>query len=187
MTNDEINAQGWIRTYRGGVFHILDPKPDEIDIVDIAHALSMTCRFTGHVRNFYSVAEHCLRVSELVPEHHRLWALLHDASEAFIADVSSPAKQLAEFKPYRTLEAKIERAIFERFGLFGGRPASVKEADVVMLSTEARDLMGVRDPVKDWSLPEPLPEHIHPLMPAVAERRYLQTFASLYRSAEAVA
>jgi len=80
----------WITTYTGKRFHYLDPQPEEIDIVDIAHALSLTCRFGGHCKEFYSVAEHSIRVAEIVPKEFQLLALLHDAGEAYTGDVQSP-------------------------------------------------------------------------------------------------
>ena len=70
----------WIQTYTGIKFDALNPKPKMIDIVDIAHALSMTCRFNGHVKNFYSVAEHSYYVSQLAPKGYKLCGLLHDIS-----------------------------------------------------------------------------------------------------------
>jgi hypothetical protein len=82
----------YIVTYTGRRFHFLDPKIDEISIEDIAHALSNVCRFTGHTKRFYSVAEHSCLVSALCD--NRLEGLLHDASEAYMSDLSSPLKML---------------------------------------------------------------------------------------------
>src|SRR5271165_7548492 len=88
------NRKGdWIQTYTGRVMYPLDPRPEEINIIDIAHALSNLCRFTGHVRTFYSVAEHSVRVSQHCDPKDALWGLLHDASEAYLADMSRPMKR----------------------------------------------------------------------------------------------
>jgi len=80
----------WIETYTGKQFYPLDPYPEDIDVRDIAHALSNLCRFTGHCRAFYSVAEHSIYVSTHVPKTMALQALFHDAPEAYIADISGP-------------------------------------------------------------------------------------------------
>lgn len=82
----------WIQTFLGKPFWPLSPRPEDIDIRDIAHALAMTCRFTGHSQKFYSVAEHSVRVSRIVPAQFALHGLLHDASEAYLCDLSRPIK-----------------------------------------------------------------------------------------------
>src|SRR5579885_2784587 len=86
----------WIQTYCGVAFYPLDPRPEEILIEDIAHALSMLCRFTGHVKRFYSVAQHCVYVSHRCDPKDALWGLLHDAAEAYLNDISRPVKSLRE-------------------------------------------------------------------------------------------
>ena len=99
--------RAWIQTYTGGKFHLLAPRQEEINIVDIAHALSMMCRFTGHVRRFYSVSEHSWHASYLVPKQDALWALLHDASEAYMADMNRPLKHFTAIGPaYLKVEKK---------------------------------------------------------------------------------
>lgn len=135
----------WILTHSGTHFWPLDPRPEEILIDDIAHSLSNQCRFTGHVRSFYSVAEHSLHVSWLCDEDkvEAMWGLLHDASEAYLVDLPRPLKHHSEFgAPYRTVEAGLMRCIAERFSLPPDEPESVSKADKVMLGIEARDLMG---------------------------------------------
>ena len=83
----------WIQTMSGVIFYPLDPRPEEIRIEDIAHALSHQCRFAGHCREFYSVAEHSVRVSRELPQEFMLWGLLHDASEAYLVDLPRPIKR----------------------------------------------------------------------------------------------
>jgi hypothetical protein len=83
----------WIQTYSGRQFWPLDPRVEDVHLEDIAHALSNVCRYTGHVREFYSVAEHSVHVSWSCEPEDALWGLLHDASEAYLADMARPVKQ----------------------------------------------------------------------------------------------
>lgn len=137
----------WMQTYTGKAFWPLDPDPEMIDIEDIAWSLSMQCRFTGHVNRFYSVAEHCIHCSYLVPERYELTALLHDASEAYLTDIARPVKcQLPE---YKIMELELEKVIAQRFDLVFPFPNEVKYADNVMLVTEKDQLL--RTPSRAWS------------------------------------
>ena len=105
----------WMQTYTGVRFYPMDPRPEELDIRDIAHALSLICRYGGHVDRFYSVAEHCVLMSQCVPEEHALWALLHDASEAYVGDMVRPLKR--QLPEYEAAEGRVIAAIVERVGL----------------------------------------------------------------------
>lgn len=167
---------GWIQTYSGRQFWPLEPSRAPIDIGDIAHALSLQCRFNGHCRQFYSVAEHSVRVSEAVSGEWALWGLLHDAAEAYLGDLPRPLKQrLAVFEEY---EQRLLRHIVSQFGLSWPMPAAVAEADDVLLATEARDLMAV--PPVGWGLrARPLAEVIEPLAAEVARERFLRRFELL--------
>src|SRR3990167_6893828 len=82
----------YIVTGSGAKFYLKECNVKDIPIEDIAHALAFHNRFNGHLDRFYSVAEHCVRVSYLVPQEHALWGLVHDMSEAFIPDIPSPFK-----------------------------------------------------------------------------------------------
>lgn len=113
------------------------------DIEVIAHSLSMLCRFTGHCNTFYSVAEHSVYVSHLVPEADALYGLLHDAVEAFVGDMASPLKSL--IPEYTVIEQKIQGDLFSQFGLKPFIPHSVKEADLLMLRTEQKHLFNNDD------------------------------------------
>lgn len=133
-----------ILTVSGKEVSILNPDPGTIDIKDIAHALSHINRFTGHTAVPYTVAEHSLRVSSYLKAQgytpaSQLAGLLHDASEAYLGDVSTPLKQL--LPDYKQIELNFERVIELRFGVvFIDRP-EVKAADIQLLSTECRALM----------------------------------------------
>lgn len=129
----------------GEYFDFESPETSIITIGDIAHALSNLCRFTGHVHRFYSVAEHSIHASYLVPPEDAFAALMHDAAEAVLGDVSKPLKSL--LPDYKRIEQRVERAIFARFGLPGNLPASIKVADRQMLGIEQRECMGNSD---DW-------------------------------------
>lgn len=170
----------WIQTFSGRRFNPTNPVVDAIVIQDIAHALSLQCRFTGHVRQFYSIAQHCVLVSYLCDEGDRLWGQLHDADEAYIPDLSSPLKHSGKFDNYRECGKTLQRAICKRFGLPEKEPASVKKADMLLLATEARDLMSPLHP--DWVQPvEPLPFKIEPWGPDEAEDRFTKRFYELVK------
>jgi hypothetical protein len=163
----------WIQTFSGKRFEPLDPAVDSIDVVDIAHALSQLCRFGGHCRVFYSVAEHCVRASRIVAPELRLWALLHDAAEAYLADVPRPLKQ--RIPEYHGHEDRLLKRIAQRFRLPWPIPAAVFDADDRMLATEARDLMA--PPPAPWGLTaQPLAETIVPWTAVAAERAFLDAF-----------
>ena len=168
----------FIGTYSGGRFWPLDPRPEEVLVEDVAHALSMVCRFTGHCARFYSVAEHCVLVSRLVPREDALAGLLHDAAEAYVADVSSPVKRSAEFAPYREVEDRIQRTVYARFGLAPEMPEFVHLADRLLCVGEARVLF--RTP-PSWVVGKPgIGENlVVGLPPAQAEVLYLERFKEL--------
>lgn len=139
----------------GKPFFPLDPRPDEIEIDDIAIALSRICRFGGHTTTFYSVAEHSILVSLLVPDEHRLTALLHDATEAYIGDMIRPLK--SQIPQFSEIENNLWSAIAERFSLPVEMPSCVKDADVLALAIEKRDVMA--EPIGvDWGNLPPAPK-----------------------------
>lgn len=131
----------WIQTYVGSQFWPIDPRASEIDPKDIAHALSMLCRFGGHCLRFYSVAEHSVLLARAVSKENRLWALLHDATEAYLVDVPRPIKPF--LIGYREAEDKIALAICERFSLPIEMPLEVKIADRRILTDEQKQNMAI--------------------------------------------
>ena len=129
----------WILTNSGQRFDILEPHSAMVHPQDIAHSLAMQCRFNGHCGTFYSVAQHCIVVASLVPEEHKLAALLHDATEAYIGDIVRPLKQAVP--QLRQMEHHIWHAICARFDIDPVLPSCIHDADMVALATERRDLM----------------------------------------------
>ncbi len=155
-----------MRTYSGKLVNIMEPDPATIEIEDIAHSLANLCRFAGHTARFYSVAEHSLLMSEMVPEHLALQALMHDAAEAYMVDLPRPVKKL--FPYYTKLENNLLRVIFQRFGIPFPLPDEVKEADDIMLHAEWDNVFET-----------PLNSKIEFLVPAVAEAAFLGAFHEL--------
>jgi hypothetical protein len=170
----------WIQTYSGRAVAPAALTPDDVCVADIAHALSMQCRFTGHCKSFYSVAEHSLEVSHLLArngeEKHSFWGLMHDASEAYLVDVAAPMKHTPDFDAFRQVERRIMDVICRKFGMRKGEPARVKWADKAMLATEAAQLMAPLHP--EWkNLVPPLDNHtIIAFAPAEAESAFLREF-----------
>lgn len=189
----ETRRGDWIQTWTLRQFWPLDPRPEDVDLRDVAHALSLVCRFTGHVNEFYSVAQHSVLVSQRAMELARLcgedmllhgrWGLLHDASEAYLVDVARPVKRLPEMAAYRRAESDLQRVICARFGLPPAEPELVKRADVEILYTEARDLFSGVHPAWQWGA-DPLPQTIRPMSPEMAELAFLAKFDELFRGTE---
>ena len=161
----------------GEYFDFENPEGSVFTIADIAHGLSHVCRFAGHCREFYSVAQHSVYVSMLVPEEHAFAALLHDAAEAFVGDVAKPLKDM--LPDYRAIEDRIEAAVLGRFGLSKPLHPSIKEADIVMLATEQSLLMQNRD---DWEYTrgrKPANINITPMAPAEARSFFIRRYRDL--------
>jgi len=130
-------SHNFITTYTGKQINPLDPDPAMIDIVDIAHHLACLNRFCGALERPYSVAEHSVRVSCLLSGRNALAGLLHDASEAYLSDLSTPIKHSSGMGAYRDAEARLQAAIYERFGVGDFDREAVRRADEDMLHTEA--------------------------------------------------
>lgn len=159
-----------VQVASGAYLDLLDPDPAVLSIDDIACALSKLCRYTGHCREFYSVAQHSVLCAAHAPADEIWNALMHDAAEAIVNDISRPLKQL--LPDYRVVEKRIEKVVFSRFGVT--MSPEVKRVDLEALATERRDLMpdtgeawGVIDGVDPW------PEAIDPWLPDKACRTFL--------------
>lgn len=174
-----------IQLHSGVFFDYTKPDTWEFDIEDIAHALSMICRYTGHCSHFYSVAQHSVYVSHIVPQELAFEGLMHDAAEAYIGDVNKPLKmQLPE---YQRIEDEVEHALLTAFGIELPLPPAIKRADLQMLKVEKEALMRVQDArrwygddywttVKDVEDPNII---IRPLDPRAAKDAFLQRFYHL--------
>jgi len=127
-----------LMTYTGLVVNLIDPDPDTICIEDIAHGLSLCNRFAGHTKEPMSVAQHSVNVSRLCFYHHALQGLLHDASEAYLGDITKWLKQAPEFEKYRELENKMQRVIYTKFGCEARTTPVVDYADRYMVRIEAQ-------------------------------------------------
>jgi hypothetical protein len=125
----------WIQTFTGRRFDVFNPNPDHIHLLDIAVALGNTCRFSGHTPYHYSVGQHSLLMSRVVPACFALEALMHDAAEAYMGDVPRPIK--LGLQDYNAVMALVETAVAERFGLKYPWPDEIHEADMRMVLTEA--------------------------------------------------
>ena len=132
-----------IVTFSNRTVDLLNFKEQDVNIEDISHALSMTCRFVGHVKFHYSVAYHSIIVSYLCKPEHSLIGLLHDASEAYIQDIPSPLKATEYFALYRDLEKHITSKIYNSFGLPEEEPVDVKAADKLAFLIEQKQLTKV--------------------------------------------
>jgi uncharacterized protein len=164
-TDNTDRGSGWFITYSGIRFWPLDPRPEDICITDIAHSLSHICRFGGHARHFYSVAQHSVIVSHLVEPELALAGLMHDATEAYLGDMTRPLKH--QMPEYQRVEGLLWRVIAEKFGLPSELPPSIKHADNVALLTERRDVINPAKEPRPWFLDslgiEPHHEYIFPL------------------------
>ena len=168
----------WIQTFTGKAFDVLRPSSDDVCIEDIAHALAHTCRYGGHSRSFYSVAEHCVWMSYTVDTDNALWALLHDASEAYVGDMMHPLK--VNIPAFSLVEDRVMAAICERYDLFPFMPQQVREHDLRICVDEAAALLG--PPPKPWEALEGVPRLGIDVLcwePAWAEHQYLHRFNQL--------
>ncbi len=141
----------WQQTRSGRKVYPLAFTDEMLDWGDVGHALGNICRYTGHTSGFYSVAEHCCHVSDLLVDELKLAGLVHDAAEAYITDLPAPIKHLELLMPYVAAELRIEKVMADRLGLqFPWRP-EVKTADMVVYAAEVRELMQPKHP--DWVVP----------------------------------
>lgn len=178
-----------IQTYTGIEFFPLDPNPGAIVPRDVAHALSLKCRYTGHCAFFFSVAQHCVLLSDYVHALglslvHQRWALLHDASEAYLPDVAGPIK--SHLPGFVEIEDRLHRAVAERFELPWPMPGVIKDLDRLMYWRERMKLLGDAPWIKVQQdvveVPEDMLERvpIEHWTPQVAEQHWWVSFCHLF-------
>jgi hypothetical protein len=175
-------TESCITTVKGNWFDILKPEEYDYDIEEIATALSNLCRYTGHVNRFYSVAEHSVLVSRIVPDSLALTGLLHDSSEAFLGDVSSPLKKL--LPEYKRIEENVEKAIANHFGLEFPYTSEVKDADKRMYWQERQSVAdnGVRDSLWHQDLRATRKVKAVGMAPHMAKRMFLSRYNEISRA-----
>ena len=172
----------WIITYSGTRFSFLESSAEQVVLEDIAHSLSMQCRYNGHCPQFYSVAEHSILVAEWVERRTAnrrlaLEALMHDASEAYLCDVPAPLKPL--LANYGEIEMQVERLIARRFNLAYPWHAFAKEADKRIVVNEYQTLFEPTHGPLDSDV-EPLDEcNLVLFDPHEARNAFLETFYRL--------
>lgn len=135
-----------ITTWTGAAVDFCHVLEAPIELEDIAHALGMLCRFNGHIRRFYSVAQHSVVVSHLVEPELARAALMHDATEAYMGDMTAPLKRC--IPTFRSLEDKLEVAIRAQFDLYvdTGAERAIKAADHCALELEMFCLTNAHTP-----------------------------------------
>jgi hypothetical protein len=173
--SEKTHPSAWIQTYTGRKVDLIWPTPDMIAIEDIAHALSLICRYTGHTRFHYSVAQHSALCAKVVPQEFAFEALMHDAAEAYVNDLASPLKWLVP--AYSLVEDRFRQVIVGVFGLADEIPDVVKAADLAVLMAEKRDLF--RDDL-EWEVHvEPAHVSIVPMEWFEAKSLFLRLFHEL--------
>lgn len=163
----------------GSYFNFRKFNPEDFNIRNIASSLSKLCRFTGHTERFYSVAQHSVVVSYLVPEEFALEALLHDREEAFVGDMSTPLKRLNPM--YRLKAEQIRRVSARAFGIPEEESPIVKKADHSALLLEKRYVMPrSASDRKHWApYVDIVYPKIEPLNPDDAEKLFLNRYREL--------
>jgi len=184
-----------IITYTGKKFDLLNPKPEQVCMEDIAHSLAYQCRYTGHTREFYSVAQHCVLMARNpnLPGNP-MAKLLHDAAEAYIGDIARPWKNLllvqtrygigfSEEQSVKGFEQGIQDVIGLALEIDLTYSAEVKKADIRMMATEIRDLMPAGFDSEVWGIDisNPVKETIFPWSPRHSEEAFLNTYNDLRR------
>lgn len=171
----------WLQTFTGRQFFLFDPRAEDVCIEDIAHALSLLCRYAGHCRSFYSVAEHSLLVESAMKTNDvrmRLGALLHDAAEAYLVDVPRPLKR--HLLPYGEIELNVEVAIADKFDLYWPikQPAIAALDNRILLDERAQIMTPTSH---DWNIDgRPIGVEIKGHHPQLAESLFLRRFNELW-------
>jgi len=181
LRTTSVNMGDGITLLSGAMMNYLDPDSSEVTIDDIASALSNVCRFSGHLPRFYSVAQHAVNTSRIVPLEYAFDALMHDTAEAFTNDLPTPLKVALPI--FKELEVKIETAMAKRFMFTYPLADPVKLADSQMLMLEK---VYVKEDSNHWTAFDGIQyEHLMPLVdlqswqPRRAKREFLERFEEL--------
>lgn len=181
--------ESWFTLASGKEFKPFAPRPEDVFIEDIALALSHLCRYNGHCKKFYSVAEHSVHCSNHVAPGHEFAALMHDATEAYVGDLVRPIK--VYIPDFNEMEDNVwKKAIAPKFGLPQELSKEVHDVDNIILVTEARDLLpDGANLMKKWGIPfDPLEDldiwrnGRKPWGPEEAEARFLSRFRELFEA-----
>lgn len=186
-SNDNSPRLGdWLQTYTGKQYYPLDPRAEDVCIEDIAHSLALQCRYAGHVKEFYSVAEHSVHIARWLLKYYgreaAKYGLLHDATEAFLVDVPRPVKP--SLTNYKVIEAANWSVIAEHFGLVDKMPECVHIADNRIIGDELVNMRSM-----DWheNHNNPLNVQIECWSPKQAEQEFLIMYRKLFEEERRVA
>jgi len=173
----------WIQTASGLKFPLIEVNPAAILIHDIAHALSMLCRFNAQCLRPYSVAEHSVHVSHEIAPHLALVGLMHDAAEAYLGDMPGPLKKC--LPRFHSIEIRLIHAIGAKFGFSypekgTAEACELKRADIQLLVDEKAVLMAPEpEPWPPAAPPAKNPHRIQCWPPAVAKAKFLARYEAL--------
>lgn len=193
-------AKHHITTFTGRAFNLCDPTPDMVCIEDIAHHLAMVCRWAGATTDFFSVAQHSVLVSKIVPPVLQRWALLHDAAEAYVGDVTRPLKVLmrqiessvVDRCAFDQIESRIMKCVAQKFDLGWPEPTDLKYYDDQLQNLEARmfvrhdgnlhsrttgEVTVLPDLTAEQRIPTP---YLVPLSPGAAELMFLARYRKIF-------
>lgn len=167
----------WMTTYTGIKLNPLNLHPDDIVIEDIAHHLSLLCRYNGACKFLYTVGQHCVFGVDYVSQGNELAYLLHDASEAYLSDMVKGVKDQLEV--FRIIEDRLQGIIYKKFNVEPFDHAEVKRVDYAIMNTEAHAIMSNLD---GWLFPEPpLDIEIKYWVPMHTEEKFLQLYEKYKR------
>ena len=172
-----MSSFNYIRLGNGTKFDYLNPDFSQITIEEIAHSLANQCRYIGHTKFHYSIAQHSVYCSYLAPEEYKYAALMHDICESIAIDVPSPLKKL--LPDYQQLEQKLEKGLWAKFGLDWPMHPEVKDVDTIMLATELKQLMPGEDYLNLLCFPADL--IIEEMTPKEAKKLFLDDYYQLVK------
>lgn len=180
-SESEMGMLPYIETFTGRRLFYDNIQQDAIAMIDIAHSLSQICRYTGHTKEFYSVAQHSVLVSDAQTTlAEKRAGLLHDATEAYVNDLPSPLKACTDLGDYKNLENRIHAVINDKYDVNDGMTPNIKKADLQALFTEHRDVLnnpshwGWGDEIKRFK------DVIIPLPSKEAKELFIQRFIELF-------